>query len=55
MITNLVSTAILNLFKDSLNFNWFTFCNVLSKLEVILSCYYNDTSCKYAAKHLEKE
>ena len=25
MITNLVSTAILNLFKDSLNFNWITY------------------------------
>ena len=36
MITNLSKYAILNLFKDSLNFNWFAFCNVLSKLEIIL-------------------
>ena len=46
MITNLVSTAILNLFKDSLNFNWFIISNVLSKLETIINCSNNDTFSK---------
>ena len=48
MITNLVSTAILNLFKDTLTLNWINGGNVLSKLEIIFSCYNNDTTCKYS-------
>ena len=43
MITNLVSTAILNLFKDSLTLIGLIVSNVLSKLEIIFNCNNNDS------------
>ena len=52
-LTNLFSTAILNVFKDSLDINRFVVCYVLPKLETFFNCNYNDTSCLYlAAKSL---
>ena len=45
MITNLLSTAILNLFKDSLTLIGLLLCNVLSKLEIVFACNNYDTSC----------
>ena len=53
-ITNLLSNAILTLFKDSLNFNWFINCNVFSKLEIIFNFNNNDTSSKYFSKNFGK-
>ena len=50
MITNLVSTAILNLFKDSFNFNCALICNGLSKLEVVSNSNYHDPPSKYRCK-----
>ena len=50
-ITNLLSNAILTLFKDSLNFNWFINCNVFSKLEIITNFNNNDTFSKYFSKN----
>ena len=46
-MTGLVSVGILNLFKGLSNFNWIIVCYVLSKLEIIINCNYNDTSCKF--------
>jgi subfamily B ATP-binding cassette protein MsbA len=51
MITNLVSTAILNLFKDSLTLAGLARCHVLSKLEIVLNCNNNDTFSKYCCKN----
>ena len=48
LIINLVSTAILNLFKDSLTLIGLILCYVLSKLEVISNCNHNDPTCKYS-------
>ena len=45
MITSLISTAILNLFKDSLTLIGLIISNVLPKLEIGISCDNHDTSC----------
>jgi subfamily B ATP-binding cassette protein MsbA len=50
MIINLVSNAILNLFKDSLTFGWIAFSYVLSKLEIVSNCNHNDTFSKLRCK-----
>jgi len=42
-ITNLLSNAILTLFKDSLNFNWFTNSYVFTKLETCSYINSNDS------------
>ena len=54
-ITNLLSNAILTLFKDSLNFNWFIDCNVFSKLEISFNINNNDTFSKYCCKNSWKK
>ena len=46
-ITNLLSNAILTLFKDSLTLIGLLICNVFSKLETSAYFYNYDTSCKY--------
>ena len=51
MITNLVSTIILNLFKDSLTLIGLL-CDVLSKLEAVTICNNNDTNCFCCSKNL---
>ena len=55
MITNLVSTVILNLFKDGLTLIGLLCCNVLSKLEIIIICNNNDTDSIHCSKNSWKK
>ena len=49
-ITNLLSSAILNLVKDSLTLIGLSWCNVFSKLEACSYFFDNDTTCKFSIK-----
>ena len=55
LITNMVSTGILNLMKDSFTLIGLLTGNVLSKLEIIFNGYFNDTFGNYRIKIFGKE
>ena len=50
-ITNMLSTAILSLFKDSLTLFGLLISNVLSELEIIIDCNNYDTYSWYGIKN----
>ena len=51
-ITNLISTAVLNIFKDSLTLIGLLDCNVFSKLETCFDSNHNDTFGYFCGKNL---
>ena len=50
-ITNLISTAVLNIFKDSLTLIGLLDCNVFSKLETCFDSNHNDTFSYFCSKN----
>ena len=55
LIVNLVSTALLNLFKDTITLIGLINCYVLSKLEIIFNSNNNDTFGIFSCKNFRKK